>query len=105
MQSRKQIALYFYGPLYIAQNFYNTKSDSNRILAICKGSFLYPERRKREMPITEAFKLMVQFFWFEFCEMGKYALVGLLIHQAIYWTTGVSLLNELIKATLKEVRR
>lgn len=57
------------------------------------------------MSMLEAFKLMIQFFTFEFLEIGRLFLVVLVIHQVIYWTTGISPLNELIKATLREVRK
>ena len=57
------------------------------------------------MSMFEAFKLMIKFFTFEFMEFGKLFLVVLLIHQLIYWITGISLLNELIKVTKKELRK
>lgn len=70
------------------------------------GSFFIPKKKEeRRMSMIEAAKLTIQFFWFEFVQIGQAALIGLIIHQIIYWTTGISLLNELIKATLKEVRK
>ena len=57
------------------------------------------------MSMGAAMALAIKFLIFEICEMGKYAAVALLIHQIIYWTTGISLLNELIKVTLKEVNK
>ncbi len=57
------------------------------------------------MNIGSAFILMVEYFKFQFIELGRLFLIVLLIHQLIYWITGVSLLNELIKATKKELRR
>lgn len=57
------------------------------------------------MSMGAAMALTIKFLIFEICEIGKYAAVVLLIHQIIYWTTGISLLNELIKVTLKEVNK
>ena len=49
--------------------------------------------------------LMVDFMKFQFIELGKLFLALLIIHQLIYWITGISLLNELIKVTKKELRK